>query len=70
VLGLIWLIALVLMSFSLATMTALIAGRVVDKHQRDRRAARRAIVLPELVHHIGGLTQGKLDLKGLETDAV
>ena len=69
-LGLIWLIALVLMSFSLATMTALIAGRVVDKHQRDRRAARRAIVLPELVHHIGGLTQGKLDLKGLETDAV
>jgi HEAT repeat protein len=69
-LGLVWLVAIALMSFSLATMTALIGARIVHQHQRARRAARRAIVLPELVHHIGGLTGGAIDLKGLETDAV
>ena len=69
-LGLVWLAAIGLMSFSLATMSALIAARVIHQHQRTRRAARRAIVLPELVHHIGGLTSGVLDLKGLESDAV
>jgi len=66
----IWLVALALMSFSLATMAALIGSRVLNKRRRDRRAARRAIVLPELVHHIGGLTDATPDLKGLETDAV
>jgi len=69
-LSLVWLVALGLMSFSLATMTALIGARVIHKGRRARRAARRAIVLPELVHHIGGLIPGSLDLKGLETDAV
>jgi hypothetical protein len=67
---LIWLVALALMSFALATMAALVGGRVLHKRQRTRRAARRAVVLPELVHHIGGLTEGKPDLKGLEGDAV
>lgn len=68
---LIWLVTLALMSFSLATMAVLVGGRVLHKRQRTRRAARRAIVLPELVHHIGGLTEGKPpDLKGLEADAV
>jgi HEAT repeat protein len=69
-LSLVWLVALALMSFSLATMTALIGARVLHKRQRARRAARRAIVLPELVHHIGGLVPGALNLGGLETDAV
>jgi hypothetical protein len=59
-----------LMSFSLATMTALVGARVVRKQRRARRALRRAAVLPELVHRIGGLTEGPLDLGGLQTDAV
>jgi hypothetical protein len=69
-LGLVWITAVALMVFSLATMTALIGARVIHKHRRARRAARRAIVLPELVHHIGGLVSGPLQLGGLETDAV
>jgi HEAT repeat protein len=68
---LVWLVAIGLMSFSLATMTALICARVVREHQKTRRAARRAIVLPELVHHVGGLVGDEtLDLHGLEKDAV
>jgi HEAT repeat protein len=57
------------MSFSLATMTALIGARVARKQQKARRAARRALVLPEMIHHIGGLT-GELKLSGMEKDAV
>jgi hypothetical protein len=67
----VWLAALGLMTFSLATMAALILARLVREHQRGRRAARRAIVLPELVHHVGGLVENEaLDLHGLEKDAV
>ena len=69
-LALIWLVAVGLMAFSLVTMTALIGARVLHKQLRARRAARRAVVLPELVHRVGGLTSGPLDLKGLESDAV
>jgi hypothetical protein len=69
-LGLVWITAVALMVFSLATMTALIGARVIHKQRRARRAARRAIVLPELVHHIGGLICGPLQLGGLETDTV
>lgn len=69
-LGLVWLMAVALMCFALTTMTALIAARLVHHRRKARRAARRAIVLPELVHHIGGLTEGTLDLGGLEGDAV
>ena len=69
-LGLIWLVAVALMCFALTTMTALIAARLVHHQRKAKRAARRAIVLPELIHHIGGLTEGALNLGGLETDAV
>jgi HEAT repeat protein len=68
-LTLLWTMTTALMSFSLATMTALIGARVLRKQQRARRAARRAAVLPELVHRIGGLNEGPLDLGGLESDA-
>ncbi|HVN00745.1 MAG TPA: HEAT repeat domain-containing protein [Caulobacteraceae bacterium] len=69
-LAFLWTLAVGLMTFSLATMVALISARVVRKQGRERRAARRAIVLPELVHHIGGLTGDSVDLAGLEGDAV
>ncbi len=58
------------MVFSLATMTALIGAREVRRRQGRRRSARRAAVLPELVHHIGGLTGDTLNLGGLESDAL
>ena len=59
-LSFLWILAVGLMSFSLATMVALISARVLRKQGKARRAARRAIVLPELVHHIGGLTGDEL----------